>query len=116
MLLIAALSTVFSIWLLIDIYERTGIRTYEESTESLAGRPMRGVVEVWEGGPSLCLARAWARPEALQALSLIQEHGGGGVPKRLCKSAGWYFRLVQILERKDAHCWSTDGGKRLFGP
>mmetsp|Transcript_92929 Transcript_92929/g.161029 ORF Transcript_92929/g.161029 Transcript_92929/m.161029 type:complete len:473 (-) Transcript_92929:1485-2903(-) len=47
MLVIGALSTVFSIWLLIDIYERTGIRTYEESTQALAGRPMRMVVEVF---------------------------------------------------------------------
>lgn len=30
----------------IDIYERTDIRTYEESTESLAGKSMRRVVEV----------------------------------------------------------------------
>ena len=45
MLLLAGGATVYSIWLLIYVYEKTGIRTYEESTESLAGRPLRRFVE-----------------------------------------------------------------------
>jgi len=46
LLFLASGLTVFSIWLLIDVYERTDIRTYEESTESLAGPTMRRLVEV----------------------------------------------------------------------
>eukprot|EP00667_Euglena_gracilis_P008328 EG_transcript_8425 len=45
LLFIAGAATVYSIWLLIRIYELTGVRTYEESTESLVGIRMRHLVE-----------------------------------------------------------------------